>query len=91
MVLREIEFKVLSHIVNHTSNEKKRITRFSSSAKKQVRESISNAEKKSGKRSSNINNINNLQHTTNNGGDTKNSTGNHSLFQFTMKNNYEND
>ncbi|KAL4433523.1 hypothetical protein ABPG74_002920 [Tetrahymena malaccensis] len=79
MILREIEFKIISHIVNHTSNEKKRITRFSSSAKKQVRESISNAEKKSQKRSSN--NINNFY-----GGETKNSTGNISIFQFTGKN-----
>ncbi|EAS06127.2 ATPase, histidine kinase-, DNA gyrase B (macronuclear) [Tetrahymena thermophila SB210] len=79
MILREIEFKILSHIVNHMSNEKKRITRFSSSAKKQVRESISNAEKKSQKRSSN--NINNFY-----GGETKNSTGNLSIFQFTGKN-----
>ncbi|KAL4482558.1 hypothetical protein ABPG72_005801 [Tetrahymena utriculariae] len=79
MILREIEFKILSHIVNHMSNEKKRITRFSSSAKKQVRESISNAEKKSQKRSSN--NINNFF-----GGETKNSTGNISIFQFTGKN-----
>ena len=59
--MRQFKYKILSHVVNHSSSEKKRIAKFSLSAKKQVRESFSNnADKKQQKRTSNSTNTNNL-------------------------------